>query len=187
MLKYFDNIFKNDPIITCKDNKLNWCSIYGFSSFSYGILGVIIFIFFQNNFMTEKYGIPIPINIYVLCLIIQSLVTFLADVYYINEESIFHYVDRFVATFNIILFSITIYWVSYIEKIIFVIALMNSLLIFKYSREHRIKRDISSYCYYHSVWHFILPFYILIWLLYREFFIKKTLTAREWTQFYANV
>ena len=70
MYLLIDN-FKNNPVIN-KDNRLNWCSMCGFSSFSYGILGIIIYIF-TNNFVTEKYGIPIPINLYVLCLITQSL------------------------------------------------------------------------------------------------------------------
>ena len=32
MYLLIDN-FKNNPVIKCKDNRLNWCSIYGFSSF----------------------------------------------------------------------------------------------------------------------------------------------------------
>ncbi len=167
MYLLIDN-FKNNPVIKCKDNRLNWCSIYGFSSFSYGILGIIIYIFLQNNFVTEKYGIPIPINLCVLCLITQSLVTFLADVYYIHEDSIFHNIDRLVATLNIMFFSTYIYWISDFEKLIFVIGLMNSLLMFKYSRENRKNENIELYCYYHSLWHFILPLYILIWLIYRD-------------------
>ena len=168
-------IFKNNPIINEKSDLLKWCSIYGLSSFSYGILGILIFICFKNNFKTEKHGIPIPIYLYISGLIIQSIVTFMADVYFINSESICHNIDRFVALINTLSFSICFFWMSFFGKIILIFGLTNGLYLFKLSRYYRKRSNLKLYTYYHSLWHIILPAYIFIWLIFRDImWVKNT-------------
>ena len=127
---FYDN-FKNEAIVKKKISKdmLKWNTIYGFSSFTYGFVGFIMYFFLQNIFTTEKYNVPIPIKYYAICLMLQSFVTFFADVYFINEESIFHNIDRFVALFNTLFFCVAFYNISIIEKVIFTAGLINGLYI----------------------------------------------------------
>lgn len=164
------NSFKHDTIIKKETSKnmLKWNTIYGFSSFTYGMVGLIMYFFLQNTFTTEQYSIPIPIKLYGLLFILQSIVTFIADVYYINEKSIFHNIDRLVATLNTLFVCISVYYISYIEKTIFCIALINGLYLLDKSRLYRKNENIELYSYYHTMWHLTFPLYLLMWLSYRN-------------------
>jgi hypothetical protein len=133
---------------------------------------ILIYFFFYNSYVFSSYPIPIPIIFHIIGLIFQSLFSFMGDVFYKEKKNIWHSVDRCCAMFNIIFFAANIFWVSLIEKCIFAVGLINGIYIFKKSRRNRKKGNINKFAFYHTMWHLILPFYILVWIVYRELFIN---------------
>ena len=77
-------------------------------------------------------------------------------------------IDRLVAILNTLFVCVSIYYISYIEKAIFCIALINGLYLLDKSRLHRKNENIELYSYYHTMWHLTFPLYLLIWLSYRN-------------------
>ena len=174
-LKFFNNIFKNDPGMPkewCNSTQLDWFSPYGISCFSYSVIGWLFYVFFYTSYVFSTYPIPIPIMLHIFGLTTQSLFSFMGDVVYKKKKNVWHTIDRFSAVFNIIFLAANIFWVSNIEKYIFLFGIINGIYIFKKSRKYRKELNINKYAYYHTLWHLILPFYLLIWIVYRELFIN---------------
>lgn len=172
---YFTKNFDDDPSIpdTWINNKLiKWNSIYGLSSFTYGILGIAMIFLFKDNFDSKNYNVPIPIYLLGTLLIIQSFVTFMGDVYCVDKPCLWHKIDKYLATFNTLVFSICMFYISIIEKLVFSFGIVNGLYFFKQARISRKNNNIENYAFYHSLWHLTFPLYLLGWLLYRKYFIK---------------
>lgn len=174
-IKFLYNIFKNDPSMPmewCNSPRLGWVSPYGISCFSYSVIGLLIFGFFNTTYVLSSYPIPIPILLHVFGLIFQGLFSFIGDVVYKKKKNIWHDIDRLCAMFNCIFLLANVFWVSMMEKFIFLLGFINGVFIFKKSRKYRKELNINKYAYYHTLWHLTFPFYLLIWIVYRELYIN---------------
>ena len=160
----------NDEIILKPENL--YISFYSISSFYYGVAGLIMLLFFKNNFKLIPH-IPIPIEFFSIMLFIQSILSYFADVLYINNVSYWHTIDRIVTCINIFLFFSNIFWISYIEKVYFIIVLFCGVILFKKSRDTRNNKNIKEYLLRHQIWHMFFPLAIVLWLSYRKITNKQ--------------
>jgi hypothetical protein len=146
---------------------LRWNSYYGLSSWGYGIIGLCMLTLFSDNFMLQP-SISIPIELEAWVLIIQSFISFFADVYYISDITCWHIFDRITATVSVFLFISNLYWISTMERIMYVSSIPIGLNFLKLSRDACHKKNISKFVKYHTLWHISLPIFIIFWLLYRS-------------------
>ena len=161
---YTPKDWKNEIMLT-PDNL--YISFYSISCFYYAIAGLIMILFFKNNFNLNP-KIPVPIEFFAIMLFIQSILSYYADVIYINSFSYWHMIDRIVTYINVFVFMSNLFWISYIEKVYFIIVLFCGVLLFKRSRDSRNNKNINEYLLRHQIWHIFFPLAIVLWLFYRK-------------------
>lgn len=148
---------------TFNKNTLSY-KLYIISSFSYLFLAIFQLTIFKNT-------IPALTNILFIqsiCLIIQSIFTYYADVINIGKKSNWHIFDRLIAIINIIFIFSNIIWLPNIDIIIYMTSILSGLILIKKSRFVRKKKDFRSFIFYHSLWHIWFPMSLFLWLLYNK-------------------
>ena len=148
-------------------------TIYGVSSFSYTIIGFLMAFVFPHTFSIEP-EIPISPVLEGTGMIIQSFMTLMADVLMMHKKrSYFHSADRIVATVNTGLIASNMIFVSWGERILYMVVVPLGSMILIESRRARDNNNFKGYLRWHTMWHSIYPFALLIWLLYRQFMDYK--------------
>lgn len=156
--KYEGKKIKNKKIIESKSKneniefllKVKKNNFYKYSSFFYGIAGLFLFKFKLPMHRTNH---PIK-KLYKYNLLGQSFLSYKADVQYLEKDSIYKYLDRNFAIYNIFLLLYVIYKLNfdkYKYKFFF------TLLVFKYGRRFKKKRNVELYVFYHFLWHLLMP------------------------------
>ena len=166
--KQFDtksNMHENwDPV---NDKRLAWYTPYGLSSFTYAILGVLQLTVFAGNFDIEPH-VPVPLPLEAACLVLQSLATLLADVVFMGEDSCWHALDRVAATLNVLLVLCNMAWISWLERLLYLVVVLSGLSLLRCSRAARLAGDIPGVACWHGFWHLWFPCGLAMWLALRQ-------------------
>ena len=165
---YIPEEWKDEIILKPKHLYL---SPYGISSFYYAFAGLIMLIFFNNNFKLNP-SIPIPIEVFAIMLFSQSILSYYADVIYIHNLSYWHTFDRILTIINLMLFLLNILWISNIEKVYFISIIITGFILFKKSRKARDNKNLNEFLLHHQIWHIFFPLAIVLWLCYRKIINK---------------
>lgn len=148
-------------------------SFYGSSSFSYFLIGLLITFVFPHTFSIEP-KIPIPPILEGTFMIIQSFMSLMADVLVMHKKkSFFHSADRIMATLNTSLMASNMIFIQWEEKFLYIVVFLLGSMILNESRRARDNNDFKGYLRWHTIWHYIHLFAIIIWLLYRQFMHHK--------------
>jgi len=152
-----------------KHEKFSFFSTYALSSWTYASVGLLMLTVFADNHHLEP-KIPIPIEVQAGGIIMQSFVTYIADVHYASEDTHWHLIDRIIATINTVQLCLCALFISWIEVLLFAIVVPTGLICLSNSRHCRLT-DICMHAYvrWHACWHAIYPFGVFGWLNFRAF------------------
>ena len=143
-----------------------WTS-YGMSSFTYSFVGMCMLVLFPGSFALEP-TIPVPQRLQAFGLCAQSVATLFADVLFLSKDSFWHLLDRWIALSNVLFVASNMYWLSRIEKAVFILAVLGGVELLNRSRMSRLHRDEVTFAFWHTAWHVGYPAFLLAWLVYRQ-------------------
>lgn len=146
---------------------------------------------FDGNYELEP-KVGIPQKLHLSYLVLQSCVTFVADVLYCGTKSIWHFIDRVTATGGTIFLSLSIVYVSIEEVAMFAVIIPTGILCLFHARMARAAptkeyeegtdsdqiqkagqakgpRCCVAFARWHALWHVYYPLGAILWLTYRQY------------------
>jgi len=153
-------------------DEVRWFSVYGISTFTYMLVGLLMMTVFDGNYAIEPPLTMIPQAVQGMGLCFQSFATGMADVNHLGKTSVWHLFDRLVATTNVLIVGANLLSeISWVERLYFVALLAAGLSLLNLSRlerEGKPEGSITLFARYHAEWHLSFPLGLVLWMLYRQ-------------------
>jgi uncharacterized membrane protein len=83
-------------------------------------------VLFPSSFALAP-AIPVPQRLQAFGLCAQSVATLFADVLFLSKDSFWHLLDRWIALSNVLFVASNMYWLSRIEKAVFILAVLGGV------------------------------------------------------------